>query len=186
VVRASSGCMRRRRFRRPLRVIIDWCLRIAIGPISEFTSLTRSFLSMTGSESRRSPGIFCSASTKLSTWSTRTQVPRAPPRYLPWRDSHWLRPSIRRRAAGNPELCDGGKSTYLTNRVSRPAWTGGVGATSKEHREASFDGADGVVDQKILRTTTPSARAEVASRFFLIAQPPLLSRRGDKLSGANP
>jgi menaquinone-9 beta-reductase len=50
----------------------------------------------------------------------------------------------------------------------------------KKYREASSEGADGVVSvQKIPDRTTPSARAEVASRLFLTAHPPLLSRGGD-------
>ena len=47
---------------------------------------------------------------------------------------------------------------------------GGVDATSGECREASFDGADEVVLVKksnLLTSTTPSARAKVASRLFI-------------------
>ena len=31
--------------------------------------------------------------------------------------------------------------------IHRPSWPGGVAATSRRYREASFDGADGVVVQ---------------------------------------
>ena len=40
------------------------------------------------------------------------------------------------------------------------------------------EGRGGVV-KKFLDHTTPSARANVASRLFLFVQPPLLLRRGD-------
>jgi len=57
----------------------------------------------------------------------------------------------------------------------------------KENGAATFDGADGVVLVKwmhdFLTNTTPSARADVASRFFLLraATPPQL-RRGAALT----
>jgi hypothetical protein len=56
-----------------------------------------------------------------------------------------------------------------------------VDATSTKCREASTIGADGVVAHKTRdsRATTPSARAEEASRFLLIAQPPLLCKEGN-------
>jgi len=55
-----------------------------------------------------------------------------------------------------------------------------VAATQEKYREASSDGADGVVwSRKFLDHTTPSARANEASRLFFVAQPPLLLlRRG--------
>ncbi len=55
-----------------------------------------------------------------------------------------------------------------------------MAATSRRYREASFDRAAGVVwSREFLGHTTPSARANVASRFLLIAHPPLLLlRRG--------
>ena len=50
---------------------------------------------------------------------------------------------------------------------------GGVDATSRKYREASSEGADGVVLAKnFLDHTTPSARAKVASHLFLTAHPP--------------
>src|SRR5262245_8417943 len=61
--------------------------------------------------------------------------------------------------------------------VSRPSWTGGVDATSREHREASFDGADGVVDQNAWSSfesdQPPRLRHQRKLRSFLLAQPPL-------------
>jgi hypothetical protein len=59
---------------------------------------------------------------------------------------------------------------------------GGEDATSGKYREASFQGADGVVLVKNpLTSTTPSARAKVASQLFLdrASTPPLL-RRGTR------
>ena len=54
-----------------------------------------------------------------------------------------------------------------------------MAATSKKSSGASSDGADGWCGQEIPDHTTPSARAEVASRLLLIVQPPLLLlRRG--------
>jgi hypothetical protein len=51
---------------------------------------------------------------------------------------------------------------------------GGVAATSRKNREATADGADGVVLVKIenssLTNTTPSARADVASHLFLTSR----------------
>ena len=50
----------------------------------------------------------------------------------------------------------------------------------EKYREASAEGADGVVPvQRLPDRTTPSARAEVASQLFLTAHPPLLSRGGE-------
>jgi hypothetical protein len=50
-----------------------------------------------------------------------------------------------------------------------------VDATSRRSREASFDGADGVVWLRNLWTTPPRLRELMLLRdFFLIAQPPLL------------
>ena len=52
-----------------------------------------------------------------------------------------------------------------------------MAATSRRSSEATFSGADGVVWSR--NHTTPSARANEASRLFLIVQPPLLLlRRG--------
>jgi len=53
----------------------------------------------------------------------------------------------------------------------RPSWTGGVDATSREYREASVDGADGVVDQidGILSNLShhPVGASKEASLFLL-------------------
>jgi hypothetical protein len=69
-----------------------------------------------------------------------------------------------------------------------PPDIGGVDATSRRSREASFDGADGVVrNGPLLRNafrntsatrTTPSAPLRWLRIFFLMAQPPLLCQKG--------
>src|SRR5262245_26975680 len=71
--------------------------------------------------------------------------------------------------------------------VHRPSWTGGVDATSRKYREASFDGADGVVDQSRENCFEPEPPPRLRLQrklrsFFLVAQPPLLARRGDWLA----
>src|SRR5215475_14180996 len=70
-----------------------------------------------------------------------------------------------------------------------PPDTGGVDATSRRSREASFNGADGWSGMEpLLRNafrdtsaipTTPSSAAAVASHLFLMAQPPLLFSGGE-------
>src|SRR5881296_3698889 len=53
---------------------------------------------------------------------------------------------------------------------------GGVAERFKKHREASTDREAGVVFRmKTKRKTTPAASALVASRNFLMTQPPLLA-----------
>src|SRR5215475_15502223 len=71
-----------------------------------------------------------------------------------------------------------------------PPDTGGVDATSRRSREASFDGADGVVGNGTLSKeripkpssipTTPSAPLRWLRIFFLMAQPPLLYQEGSR------
>jgi hypothetical protein len=67
---------------------------------------------------------------------------------------------------------------------------GGVDATSRRSREASFNGADGVVENgpPLLKhafrntsaiPTTPSAPLRWRRIFFLMAQPPLLYQEGN-------
>ena len=71
----------------------------------------------------------------------------------------------------------------FVGRRDSPPFEGGVDATSRKLRAASFDGADGVVipatDNRWLEITTPSAPAKVASQHFLVgaATPP--SKGGD-------
>jgi hypothetical protein len=59
---------------------------------------------------------------------------------------------------------------------------GGVDATSREYREASFVGADGVVasDERFRNDDHPvSALLWWLRDFFLMAQPPLLCKEGN-------
>ena len=70
-----------------------------------------------------------------------------------------------------------------------PPAIGGVAATSRRSREASFNGADGVVGNGTsLRnafgntsaiSTTPSAPLRWLRGLFLMAQPPLLYQEGN-------
>src|SRR6476660_9048740 len=65
---------------------------------------------------------------------------------------------------------------------------GGVAERFKKHREASTDREAGVVFRmKTKRKTTPAASALVASRNFLMTQPPLLAvmQGGDYLLHSN-
>ena len=66
------------------------------------------------------------------------------------------------------------KMTILGQRHSPPC-KGGVDATSKKYREASFVGADGVVAHKSCVSDHPVRAASVASQLFLngAATPPL-------------
>src|SRR5436309_14259332 len=65
------------------------------------------------------------------------------------------------------------------NRANSPLLAspqGGVAERFKKHREASTDREAGVVFRmKTKRKTTPAASALVASRNFLMTQPPLLA-----------
>src|SRR5215471_6664638 len=70
-----------------------------------------------------------------------------------------------------------------------PPDIGGVDATSRRSREASFNGADGVVGNGTFSKkcnsynssipTTPSAPLRWLRIFFLMAQPPLLYQEGN-------
>jgi hypothetical protein len=75
------------------------------------------------------------------------------------------------------------------NRVRHsPSDIGGVDATSRRRREASFNGADGVVRNGTLfkkripkhcgSPDRPVCAAAVASHLLLMAQPPLLFQEG--------
>ena len=62
-----------------------------------------------------------------------------------------------------------------------PPDTGGVDATSKRCREATFDGADGVVrhTKRFVVPDHPVCGAKVGfAVFFLMPQPPLLHQEG--------
>ena len=71
-----------------------------------------------------------------------------------------------------------------------PPDTGGVDATSRRSREASFNGADGVVENGTISSkaafrntsaipTTPSAPLRWLRIYSLMAQPPLLYQEGN-------
>jgi len=74
---------------------------------------------------------------------------------------------------------------------THPEKSGGVFATSEKFREGILFGANGVVPKpKRFKTrvrkyfgsgTTPSAPLLVPSRYFLLAQPPLLTQEGTRL-----
>ena len=66
----------------------------------------------------------------------------------------------------------------LAGRGNSPPGTGGVAAPPRKCREASFEGADGVVI--LAELTTPAAPAKVAfGDFLLMARPPLLYQEGN-------
>ena len=75
---------------------------------------------------------------------------------------------------------------YLTDRVIRPSWTGGVDATSRKISRSFLYGADGVVvqnPQKFFSNLNHHPVCAIKGSFaifFLLAQPPLLARRGDR------
>jgi len=84
----------------------------------------------------------------------------------------------------------GGSKKMRTNWACHsPPDIGGVDATSGRSREASFNGADGVVEngtssKNAFRNTsairtTPSAPLRWLRIFFLMAQPPLLYKEGN-------
>src|SRR5215467_15429234 len=83
-------------------------------------------------------------------------------------------------------VCEGVNECEAGNS---PPDTGGVDATSRRSREASFNGADGVVrngtssKQRIPKLfgapDHPVCAAAVATHLFLMAQPPLLYQEGN-------
>src|SRR5882724_13200538 len=64
-----------------------------------------------------------------------------------------------------------------------PSWDRRGGRAIRKCREASFEGAAGVVSsaKQFVRATTPSAPLRKGS-FFLLAQPPLLFQEGNTLA----
>jgi len=89
------------------------------------------------------------------------------------------------------EACVGAVVEGVTNCTGRhsPPDIGGVDATSIRSREASFIGADGVVENGTSSTERivkhfvnpdhPVCAAAVATHLFLMAQPPLLYQEGN-------